>query len=126
MMTKVLVVYSTRHGATKGIAEQITRTLVDAGVDGRIRSVPNIDTLEGFDAFVIGSAVYLGHWQREARDLIRRNTSVLAGKPVWLFSSGPLGTDSADSESRDLRAEVPDIAEIRQHLDVRAHTTFFG
>ena len=40
---------------------------------------------------VLGSAVYIGQWRKEAVKFLKANETVLAEKPVWLFSSGPTG-----------------------------------
>ncbi len=39
---------------------------------------------------------------KEATEFVRRNQAVLASRPVWLFSSGPLGTKATDAKGRDL------------------------
>ena len=44
-----------------------------------------------YDAMVLGSAVYTGHWLEPAKELVRRSGDGFAGRPVWLFSSGPVG-----------------------------------
>jgi menaquinone-dependent protoporphyrinogen oxidase len=54
-------------------------------------SAEQVTTLAGFDTVVLGSAVYMGHWLAPARDLAERLAREAAGRPVWLFSSGPLG-----------------------------------
>ena len=56
---KVLVVYATRHGATQGIAERIAATLETEGLDVTLRPVAGVDSVEGYDAYVIGSAAYM-------------------------------------------------------------------
>ena len=58
----------------------------------------------------------------------RRNTKVLAARPAWLFSSGPLGTEPADAKGRDLRTvTVPEeIPEFTEALHSRGHHVFFG
>ena len=55
-------------------------------------------------------------------------TKVLAARPVWLFSSGPLGTGPADAKGRDLRTvTVPkEIPEFTEALHPRGHHVFFG
>src|ERR1035437_1878635 len=88
----VLVTYASKHDATQEIAERIAQTLAAAGKQAQVRPVSAAGDLAGYGAFVIGSAVYMGHWQKEAVEFVRRNRAVLAGRPVWLFSSGPLGT----------------------------------
>ena len=124
----VLVAYASRHGATRGIAERIADTLRASGLDAEIRPAAEVKGAAGYDAFVIGSAAYMFHWLKEATGFVRRNRAVLAGKPVWLFSSGPLGTEPLDAEGRDQKvAAVPkEIAELRHVVNARDHQVFFG
>ncbi len=124
----VLVAYASRHGATQGIAERIAETLRSAGIDAKAQPVSSVKSAAGYDAFVIGSAAYMFHWLKEAVALVRRDRMVLAGKPVWLFSSGPLGTDALDAKGRDQKVvavpkEVPELAET---VHAREHRVFFG
>lgn len=124
----VLVAYASRHGATQGIAERIAETLRAAGLDAEARPAAAVKSLADYDAFVIGSAAYMFRWLREAANLVRRNRAVLAGKPVWLFSSGPLGTEATDAQGRDQKVvAVPkEIAELRGAVNARDHAVFFG
>jgi menaquinone-dependent protoporphyrinogen oxidase len=48
-------------------------------------------SLEGIDGAVIGSGIYAGRWLGPAKDLLDRHAGELRRRPVWLFSSGPLG-----------------------------------
>ena len=98
----VLVVYASKHGATGEIAERVAQTMAAAGQQAQARPVTAAGDLTGYDAFVVGSAVYMEHWQKEAVEFVRRNRAVLADHPVWLFSSGPLGTEPVDAQGRDL------------------------
>lgn len=124
---RVLVAYASRHGATKGIAERIAGTLRAEGLDADARPAASIRSLEEYDAFVIGSAAYLSHWLKDASDLVRRHRRLLREKPVWLFSSGPIGGPT-DAKGRDQRvAAVPrEIVEFAPALDARDHHVFFG
>jgi menaquinone-dependent protoporphyrinogen oxidase len=124
----VLVAYASRHGATQGIAERIAETLRAAGLDAKALPVLSVKSPAEYDAFVIGSAAYMFHWLKEAVVLVRRNRGVLAGKPVWLFSSGPLGTEATDAKGRDQKVvtvpkEIPELAEA---VHAREHRVFFG
>jgi menaquinone-dependent protoporphyrinogen oxidase len=87
----VLVVYASKHGATRGIAGRIAASLRTAGCKTDVRPVKDAGDLAAYDAFVIGSAAYEAHWRKEATEFVRRNTKVLAARPVCLLSSGPLG-----------------------------------
>jgi menaquinone-dependent protoporphyrinogen oxidase len=125
---KVLVAYASRHGATQGIAERVARTLERNGLEVTLRPADRAEPFDGYDAFVIGSAAYVSHWLREAAQLVRRHRSLLASRPVWLFSSGPIGTDLVDAEGRDvLEASRPsEFAEFASAIQPRDERVFFG
>lgn len=96
MEEHVLVAYASKYGATQGIAEAIGKTLREAGLSVDVRPCSGVRTLEGYTAVVLGSAVYMGRWRREAADFLRNAEGRLARMPVWLFSSGPTGEGDAD------------------------------
>ncbi|MGD0019803.1 MAG: flavodoxin domain-containing protein [Candidatus Limnocylindrales bacterium] len=123
----VLVAYASRHGATQGIAERIAETLRKAGLDAEARPAASVENMTAYDAFVIGSAAYMFHWLKDASRLVRRNRAILAGKPVWLFSSGPTG-GPLDAQGRDQKVvAVPkDAAELVEAVNARDHHVFFG
>lgn len=89
-MTKVLVVYGSRHGGTRGIAERIGDVLRTEGLDAVVAAANEVGDVHTADAFVIGSGVYMGSWLDEPLEFMRRNQDALAARPTWLFSSGPL------------------------------------
>jgi hypothetical protein len=65
---------------------------------------------------------------KEALEFVHFNSAVLARRPVWLFSSGPLGDKAEDAKGQDLRtATVPkEISDLRNVVPVREHRVFFG
>ena len=91
MDEKVLVAYGTKYGATAEIAEKIGGVLRQAGLPTDVLSADRVGDLGAYKAVVLGSAVYIGQWRKEAVKFLRANEQALAGKPVWLFSSGPSG-----------------------------------
>jgi menaquinone-dependent protoporphyrinogen oxidase len=125
---RVLVVYASRYGATQGIAERIAAALRQQGVEVTLQPVENAGDPKGYDAVVIGSATYFGHWMKPAREYMQRNREALANQPVWLFSSGPLGTQPNDANGRDLceAAEPKEIAELKESIKPTGHRVFFG
>ena len=124
----VLVAYASRHGATAGIAERIAERLRAAGLDAATHRVTDVRGVTAYDAFVIGSAAYLAHWLGEATRFVRQNEVVLASRPVWLFSSGPIGTETVDAQGRDalVSAEPKEFGELRATLHPRGEHVFFG
>jgi menaquinone-dependent protoporphyrinogen oxidase len=125
---KTVVVYASKYGSTKGIAEFIAETLRQQGTQAEAQQVGVVHNPAGYDAFVIGSAVYMTHWLKEATEFVMQNRTVLASRPVWLFSSGPLGTEPKDAQGRDLCvvSEPKEIAEFREAINPRDHRVFFG
>ena len=102
-MTRVLVVYGSRHGATKGIAERIGEVLRSRGIDAAVADADLCEDREVnvADAFVVGSGVYMGSWLKEPLEFIERYEETLAARPLWLFSSGPLPGSSKDTQGDD-------------------------
>jgi menaquinone-dependent protoporphyrinogen oxidase len=99
----VLVAYVTKHGSTKGIAERKADILRVRGLAVELQPIKAVRDPAIYDAFVIGGAAYMGLWSKDAAEFVRRNQSVLETRPVWLFSSGPLGTETRDAQGRDLK-----------------------
>ncbi|HTV11266.1 MAG TPA: flavodoxin domain-containing protein [Acidimicrobiales bacterium] len=125
---KVLVAYASRHGATQGIAERVAKSLAAQGHAVDVEVLPGNADLSGYDAFVVGSAVYMGRWRPEAAAFVDANKALLSDRPLWLFSSGPLGSKATDSKGRDLRkSSAPkDAAQCATTVHPRDHRVFFG
>jgi menaquinone-dependent protoporphyrinogen oxidase len=91
MADQVLVAYATKHDATAEIAEKIGEVLRQAGLPTDVLPAEDVDDPSAFKAVVLGSAVYIGKWRKEAVKFLKTNEKTLAERPVWLFSSGPAG-----------------------------------
>jgi menaquinone-dependent protoporphyrinogen oxidase len=128
LAVNVLVAYASRYGSTKAIAEFMASRLTDDGVPAAAVSVEEQPDLAQFDAFVVGSAVYMGHWLKPALRFVRDGSEVLAKKPTWLFSSGPLGPAStkAHEETGAGSADPAELGEMRDAIQPRAHEVFDG
>lgn len=91
MNGKVLVAYASKYGATAEIAEKIGEVLRQAGLDADVLPVQRVGDLAPYGAIVLGGAVYMGQWRKEAATFLETHEQALAARPVWLFSSGPTG-----------------------------------
>ena len=125
---KVLVTYASRHGATRGIAERIATTILGAGLEVVVRPVGEAGGVDAYDAVVVGSAAYMGGWLKEASQFVRHHRSALARRPVWLFSSGPVGSATVDSKGRDVVAasRPHEFDEFAKDIHPRDARVFFG
>jgi len=84
MNDKVLVVYATKYGSTAEIAERIGQVLREAGLGADVQPADRVGDLGSYDAVVLGSAVYVGQWRKEAAKFLEVNEATLARTPVWL------------------------------------------
>ena len=125
---RVLVAYATRHGSTAEIAERIASRLAERGQIADAQPVEDVASIDGYDAVVLGGAAYMFHWLKPAVTFAKKNRKELAAHPVWLFSSGPLGTDMVDKDGRDvLEASRPkEFEDLTSLLHPRGEAVFFG
>ena len=81
----------------------------------------DVDTVLPYEAYVLGSAVYMGSWLRSARRFVDEHAELLALRPTWLFSSGPVGSP------RTLRpTSAFDVADLVKTTRAREHHLFGG
>ena len=66
----VLVAAASERGATAKIAAWIGAGLTANGVDVDVRKLDEVENVERYDTFVLGSAVYLGQWLKTARSFV--------------------------------------------------------
>lgn len=93
MGKKILVAYATKYGATAKLAQEIGQTMCEAELQVDVLPVNQVKDLAQYKAIVLGSAVYIGLWRKEAAAFLNSNAKLLSELPVWIFSSGPTGVD---------------------------------
>lgn len=89
--TGVLVTYASKYGATKQIAEAVAGDLRDRGRVVDLLPCRQVGDASGYDAVVVGAALYLGAPIHEAEAFLERHRQALASQPVAVFASGPIG-----------------------------------
>jgi menaquinone-dependent protoporphyrinogen oxidase len=125
---KVLVGYESKYGATEGIAERIGERLRARGLEADVIRCRDIGEASGYDAYVVGSATYEFNWRKGARKFVGHHTDVLSTHPTWLFSSGPVGTETVDKDGNDVLkgAEPKQFAKFADLVHPRGTQVFRG
>jgi menaquinone-dependent protoporphyrinogen oxidase len=117
---RILVTVASRHGATAEIGSAVGAVLAEAGHVVHEVEPADVTDVTGYDAVVLGSAVYTAHWLPAAREMAARCADDLATRPVWLFSSG-LATQPAAS------ANSPhELLALMQRVGALGHRSFAG
>ena len=119
---KVLIAYGSKMGGTVGLAEMLGEDLEADGIDVSVHPAGAVGDIDGYDAVIVGGALYATRWHKDARRFVKRHADALRQKDVWLFSSGPLD-DSA------LAGEIPPVRFVKKTLasvGARGHITFGG
>ena len=119
----VLVAYASKRGSTAEIAETIAATLRREGLGVCLERAEDIQSLDPYDAVVLGSAVYMKRWRGDARHFLKKHRKALRQMPLWVFSSGPVGDPANDNPDW---AEPPKIAANVEDLGGREHVIFGG
>jgi len=117
---RVLVSAASKHGATKEIGDHLGKRLRDRGFKVTVLAPAAVRPDDGYDGIVLGSAVYAGHWLKDARATAERIAACDPVPPTWLFSSGPLGDPPKPEE------EPVDVAAIVETLSPVEHRVFAG
>jgi menaquinone-dependent protoporphyrinogen oxidase len=120
---KVLVAHASKRGSTAEIAEAVAGALRQSGLEVECVPAAEVKSLSGFDAVVLGSAVYMKRWRGDAKHFLRKHRDALGGMPFWVFSSGPVG-DPAEDDPKWM--EPPRIVGQVERLGGRGHVVFGG
>jgi menaquinone-dependent protoporphyrinogen oxidase len=118
---KILVSAASKHGSTMEVAEAIGRVLDDAGLDADVKPLEEVGSIDGYDAFVLGSAVYVGRWLPQATAFVSDHAEQLRGRPTWLFSSGPIGSPEPLP-----KGQPEGISDLAEEIGARANHIFTG
>jgi menaquinone-dependent protoporphyrinogen oxidase len=118
----VLVAWGSKRGGTERIARIIADELKTLCVGTALVPASEVHELRGYDAAIVGGALYANRRHRDARRLLARHIAALRRILVWLFSSGPLDAPAEDSDIPPLT----DVAVLMERIGACGHMTFGG
>ncbi|MFH8983414.1 flavodoxin domain-containing protein [Streptomyces varsoviensis] len=122
----VLIGYATEHGSTRSVAERIAGHLDAPGRHVELLPFDRVPAAAVHEALVIGSAVHQGAWLPDAVRFVRDHHTVLAARPVWMFSVGMTAALRGPARRLASRSEQPKIEALRRQLSPRDYHCFSG
>ena len=113
---RVLVAYASRAGSTAEVADAVGKKLADGGTMVDVKPVEKVQSLDGYSAVVLGSAVRRGEPLSEMTGFIRKHKDELKKIPVAYFivclmvkENTPENQAIANSYLDGLRREVSPV-----------------
>ena len=124
-MTKpILVVYATKRESTHEVADALASRMRRLGHEVDVRPAAEVGTLRPYGGVVVGGALYMGRWHRDARHFLTRHRNELAELPVAVFAMGPLKLEPHDIDGA--RAQLDRALAKERELHPVAVTIFGG
>jgi menaquinone-dependent protoporphyrinogen oxidase len=105
-MSKALIVYGTRYGATANTSEVIAETLRQEGFEVRVVDAKKekVQSTSEFDLIIVGSGIQMGKWTSEPEDFLKKHQKELSTKKLALFVScgGANPLSEGEKKNREL------------------------
>lgn len=123
----VLVAYASALGSTREIAEHVASRMAVALGQVECRPVEEVQSVSGYEAVVVGSAIHNQAWLPAAVLFFTHHAPELAKRPVWAFNVG-----MADALPRPFRRRGAALQQARlagvlpQDVPLRGHKVFSG
>ena len=86
MNNKILVTYASRTGSTAEVAQAISRTLAESGVQVDVILMQDVKDLSLYRAVIVGSAIRKSKWLPEAVQFVRAHQDTLRHKSFAMFT----------------------------------------
>jgi menaquinone-dependent protoporphyrinogen oxidase len=100
-MKRIVVAYASKHGSTEDVGREIASTLRRGGNIVYLHGAETVADLSSYDAVVLGGALYMGRWHRDARRFLELHRSALERMPFAAFALGPPSLEKeADSRKQ--------------------------
>jgi menaquinone-dependent protoporphyrinogen IX oxidase len=132
-MSKALIVYGTRYGATEMTSGEIAGVFRQEGLDVKVVNLKNdkVKDIAEYELVIVGSGIQINRWTKEPEKFLKKFQKELAKKKVALFvccgSTQPLDdkTDKAESIEK-ARTKYLEEKAAKYHLQPVALGLFGG
>ena len=102
-MTKALIVYGTRYGATADTSEVIAEALRKEGLEVQVVDAKRdkVQSISEYDLVIVGSGIQMGKWTKEPEEFLKKFRNELQKKKVALFVSCGGATPLSEGEQKE-------------------------
>ncbi|ABK03026.1 flavodoxin-like protein [Arthrobacter sp. FB24] len=127
LIVTVLIAYASAMGSTREIAQRVATRMAAGLGEVECRSVEEVESVAGYKAVVVGSAIHNQAWLPPAASFLARHAPELAKRPVWAFSVG-----MADALPKPFRKRGAALQQARlagvlsRDIPLRGHRLFSG
>jgi menaquinone-dependent protoporphyrinogen oxidase len=123
----VLVAYASAMGSTREIAQHVASRMAAALGGVECRSVEEVESVSGYEAVVVGSAIHNQAWLPPASEFFIEQAAELAKRPVWAFSVGMADALPKPFRSRGAALQQQRLEQTQfQEVPLRGHRVFSG
>jgi menaquinone-dependent protoporphyrinogen oxidase len=86
-MTKALIVYGTRYGATASTSEDVAEVFRQEGLDADLINLKDdkVKDINEYELVIVGSGIQIGKWTKEPEKFLYKYQKELAKKKTALF-----------------------------------------
>jgi len=79
----------------------VAAALEEEGATAEVRPARDAGSLDGLDAVVLGTPLYMGALHKDVRALLEKDRGALAGLPWAVFALGPVKAGDGPHDSRE-------------------------
>jgi len=102
---RVLVTYATMAGSTAEVAQEIAAELGASGLQAEVLPLDAVQTLQEYDAVVVGAPMIMG-WHRGALRFLRKRRGELKDMPYAVFVTAMSLTETGEREVEGVAVTV--------------------
>ncbi|HUN54735.1 MAG TPA: flavodoxin domain-containing protein [Smithella sp.] len=114
---KILVAYATRAGSTAEIADAIGKKLAEGGARVDVMPVGKVQSIGGYSAVVLGSAIRMGNTLPEMNDFADNHKDELREIPVAYFAVCMILRENTPKNQEKAYAYIKPLTEVVMPVD---------